>query len=146
MILLGPAGRPDAIGPGVAIYPLSDVPEALDHLSPPRGPGAVPSAPPAPALVDGEAPPGRHPLPAVPRYNFIVPDLCHDMHENISCSQSNRVLFGDTWLSTEVPTILASQAYLNNGALFITWDEGASGDGPIGMIVLSQAGSEEKVE
>ena len=73
----------------------------------------------------------------VPRYNFIVPDLCHDMHENISCSQSNRVLFGDTWLSTEVPKILASQAYLNNGALFITWDEGASGDGPIGMIVVS---------
>src|SRR2546426_1681077 len=73
----------------------------------------------------------------VPRYNFIVPDLCHDMHENISCSQSNRVLFGDTWLSTEVPKILASQAYLNNGALFIVWDEGASGDGPIGMIVLS---------
>src|SRR6266566_510138 len=73
----------------------------------------------------------------VPRYNFIVPDLCHDMHENISCSQANRVLYGDTWLSTEVPKILASQAYLNNGALFITWDEGASGDGPIGMIVLS---------
>src|SRR5438067_13675787 len=73
----------------------------------------------------------------VPRYNFIVPDLCHDMHENISCSQSNRILFGDTWLSTEVPKILASQAYLNNGALFITWHEGASGDGPIGMILLS---------
>src|SRR3989441_1679233 len=73
----------------------------------------------------------------VPRYNFIVPDLCHDMHEGISCSQTNRVLYGDIWLSTEVPKILASQAYLNNGALFITWDEGASGDGPIGMIVLS---------
>jgi len=73
----------------------------------------------------------------VPRYNFIVPDLCHDMHENISCSQSNRVRFGDTWLSTEVPKILASPAYLDNGALFITWDEAASNDGPIGMIVLS---------
>ena len=47
------------------------------------------------------------------------------------------MLFGDTWLSTEVPKILASQAYLDNGALFITWDEGASGDGPIGMIALS---------
>ncbi|PYN82250.1 MAG: phosphoesterase [Candidatus Rokuibacteriota bacterium] len=76
----------------------------------------------------------------VPRYNFIVPDLCHDMHENISCSQSNRIRFGDTWLSTEVPKILASPAYLNSGALFITWDEGASGDGPIGMIVLSPKG------
>src|SRR5213596_2897612 len=73
----------------------------------------------------------------VPRYNFIVPDLCHDMHEGQSCSGSDRIRSGDTWLSTEVPKILASQAYLNNGALFITWDEGASGDGPIGMIVLS---------
>jgi len=59
------------------------------------------------------------------------------MHENIGCPQSNRVLFGDTWLPTEVPKILASQAYRNNGVLLITWDEGASGDGPIGMIVLS---------
>jgi len=73
----------------------------------------------------------------VPRYNFIVPDLCHDMHENISCSQSNRVLYGDTWLSTEVPKLLASRAYANNGALFILWDEGVIGDGPIGMIVVS---------
>src|SRR3989442_9214225 len=31
----------------------------------------------------------------VPRYNFIVPDLCHDMHENISCSQSDSVLLGE---------------------------------------------------
>jgi len=73
----------------------------------------------------------------VPRYNFIVPDLCHDMHENISCTQSNRVLYGDTWLSTEVPKLLASRAYANNGALFILWDEGVIGDGPIGMIVVS---------
>src|SRR5206468_2906418 len=27
--------------------------------------------------------------------------------------------------------------YFDDGALFIAWDEGASGDGPIGMIVLS---------
>ena len=70
------------------------------------------------------------------RYNFITPDLCHDMHD--ACAPLNDpVQQGDTWLSTEVPKILASQAYLNNGALFIVWDEGASGDGPIGMIVLS---------
>ena len=73
----------------------------------------------------------------VPRYNFIVPDLCHDMHEGQSCSGSDRIRSGDTWLSTEVPKILASPAYLNGGALFITWDEAATGDGPIGMIVLS---------
>jgi hypothetical protein len=36
-----------------------------------------------------------------------------------------------------VPTILNSAAYKNGGALFITWDEAATGDGPIGMIVES---------
>ena len=29
----------------------------------------------------------------------------------------------DAWMSTEVPKILASQAYKDNGVLFITWDE-----------------------
>jgi len=72
-------------------------------------------------------------------YNFITPHLCHDMHD--TCAPLNDpVLQGDVWLSTEVPKILASQAYRNNGVLFITWDEGASGDGPIGMIVLSPKG------
>src|SRR5204862_2602041 len=33
--------------------------------------------------------------------------------------------------------ILNSQAYSNNGAVFIAWDEAGSGDGPIGMILLS---------
>jgi len=44
---------------------------------------------------------------------------------------------GDAWLSREVPKILASPVYADNGALFITWDESETGDGPIGMLVLS---------
>ena len=72
----------------------------------------------------------------VARYNFITPHLCHDMHD--ACAPlSDPVLQGDTWLSTEVPKLLASQAYANNGTLFILWDEAETGDGPIGMIVLS---------
>ena len=44
----------------------------------------------------------------------------------------------DGWLASEIPKILQSAAYSNHGAIFITWDEGASGsDGPIGMIVIS---------
>src|SRR2546427_6852639 len=54
----------------------------------------------------------------VPRYNFIVPHLCHDMH-NTCAPLNDRVLQGDRWLSTEVPKILASKAYRNNGVLFI---------------------------
>ena len=70
------------------------------------------------------------------RYNFITPSVCDDMHTD--CAPLNdRVKQGDTWLSTELPKLLASRAYANNGAIFITWDEGKPGDGPIGMIVLS---------
>src|SRR5437870_4134396 len=72
----------------------------------------------------------------VARYNFITPDVCHDMHD--ACAPLNDpVQQGDAWLSTEVPKILASQAYANNGALVIGWDEGKPDDGPIGLIVLS---------
>lgn len=67
----------------------------------------------------------------VARYNFITPNLCNDMHD---CG----IKAGDTWLSQNLPVILNAQAYQNNGAVFITWDEGANGsDGPIGMIVVS---------
>ncbi len=74
---------------------------------------------------------------AVARYNFITPNLCHDGHD--ACApQNNAIRQSDDWLASEVPKILRSVAYTNNGALFIVWDEGEDGlDGPIGMILLS---------
>ncbi|PWU19477.1 MAG: hypothetical protein C5B50_06440 [Verrucomicrobia bacterium] len=73
----------------------------------------------------------------VARYNFITPNLCDDMHNSSGCATTDEVKNGDTWLANNLPAILASAAYSNNGAVFITWDEAGSGDGPIGMIVLS---------
>jgi hypothetical protein len=73
----------------------------------------------------------------VANYNFITPNLCNDMHNSTGCATSDAVRNGDTWLSQAVPTILASAAYKNGGALLITWDESEGGDLPIGMIVLS---------
>lgn len=75
----------------------------------------------------------------VARYNFITPNLCDDMHGGTGCPSGNALITqGDTWLSNTVSSILGSQAYSNNGAIFVVWDEGASSsDGPIGMIVLS---------
>ncbi len=74
----------------------------------------------------------------VARYNFITPNLCHDMHGSTDCPSGSRIRFGDDWLSTEIPRILNSQAYQNNGAIIITWDEGtANVAGPYGTIVLS---------
>jgi hypothetical protein len=72
----------------------------------------------------------------VPNYVFITPNLCDDMH-GVPGVCSTDPSAGDSWLSNEVPKILASSAYNNGGALFITWDESEGGDFPIGMIVLS---------
>ncbi|MBV8910208.1 MAG: hypothetical protein JOZ89_05565 [Gammaproteobacteria bacterium] len=66
----------------------------------------------------------------VARYNFITPNVCDDMH---SCSVNT----GDSWLKKNLPPIMNSPSYQQGGVIFITWDEAASGDGPVGMIVLS---------
>ena len=71
------------------------------------------------------------------RYNFITPNLCNDMHD--TCG-GDPIAHGDAWLARNVPAILNSSAYRSGGALFIVWDEGGRGDGPIPMIVLSPFG------
>jgi len=71
----------------------------------------------------------------VAQYNFITPNQTNDMHDLAPGSTSQRAQ-GDAWLSRQLPMILNSPAYSNNGAIFVTWDEG-NPNGPIGMIVLS---------
>jgi hypothetical protein len=74
---------------------------------------------------------------SVAQYNFITPNLCDDMHNTDGCATLDSVKNGDTWLSEQVPMILASNAYQQGGVIFITWDESENGDHPVGMIVLS---------
>lgn len=75
----------------------------------------------------------------VAQYNFIAPNLCHDMHNTDGCDSKDPVKNGDTWLSKQIPMIMNSDAYKNGGVIFITWDEDLlkGKDDPIGMIVLS---------
>jgi len=73
---------------------------------------------------------------SVAQYNFITPNECDDMH-NTCAPLNDPIRQGDTWLSKNLPAILDSAAYRSGGAVFVTWDEGAASDGPIGMIVLS---------
>ena len=70
-----------------------------------------------------------------PDYSYIVPDLCDSMHS--ICNGINQIKAGDNWLKATVPLILNSKQYKEGGALFIVFDEAASGDGPIPMIVMS---------
>lgn len=72
----------------------------------------------------------------VPNYSFIVPSLCHDMHD--SCAPDNDALLqGDKWLAMAVPQITASSAYRDGGTLFVLWDyAGVVDTSPIGLIVM----------
>jgi phosphatidylinositol-3-phosphatase len=56
----------------------------------------------------------------LPRFIWITPNLCHDMHD---CP----VPTGDHYLSTLVPGLLRSLG--STGLLFLTWDEGTSDSG-----------------
>jgi phosphatidylinositol-3-phosphatase len=92
---------------------------------------------------------------AVPEYIFITPDTCDDGHD-ATCpnGQPGGLPAADRWLSANVPLILGSPAYRNNGALLITFDEastsdnsgccatgigsnGSNGGGRIGLLMLS---------
>jgi phospholipase C len=53
----------------------------------------------------------------VPHFVWITPDMCHDGHD---CSTAT----ADKWLELTVPAILATDAFKDDGVLFITWDEG----------------------
>jgi hypothetical protein len=54
---------------------------------------------------------------ALPRFAWITPNLCDDMHD---CG----VRSGDAFLARTVPSLL--RAVGPRGAIFITWDEGAT--------------------
>jgi phospholipase C len=60
---------------------------------------------------------------ALPRYAFITPNLDDDMHDG-SIQQ------GDQWLATEVPKLMATDAFTKGGVIFILWDEGSGSVSP----------------
>jgi len=71
----------------------------------------------------------------VAAYNFITPNLCHDMHSNSCAGSADPIKQGDDWLAANVPAI---QAYVNahQGVLFIVWDEPVGSTGTIPLIVV----------
>ncbi|MHC6593490.1 alkaline phosphatase family protein [Arthrobacter sp. C152] len=63
-----------------------------------------------------------------PNLAYITPNLCHDGHDNPCVDGTPGGLpASDQWLSAEVPAILASPAYRQDGMLIITFDESAGG-------------------
>lgn len=87
---------------------------------------------------------------SVGRYNWITPDQYNDMHSSLSAGftyhgvaytgDQAAVAQGDNFVSIVVPQIMASQAYQNNGAIILWWDESEGGDTTgytLGEIIIS---------
>lgn len=80
----------------------------------------------------------------VAQYNWITPDQYNDMHTALNggftyngthyTGDQANVAQGDNFLSIIVPQIMASQAYKNDGAIVIWWDETENGDDPSHLI------------
>jgi len=66
--------------------------------------------------------------PAAADLLYIVPNLCHDMHD---CPIAD----GDAWLRDFVPGILESEAFRSGGVLFVTFDEGTGPENHLATIV-----------
>ncbi len=57
-------------------------------------------------------------------YNYLTPNLCHDMHGAAGCPDPDNVQAGDAWLKANLPPLIA-YCHAHEGVIFITWDEGA---------------------
>jgi hypothetical protein len=74
------------------------------------------------------------------RYNVITPNQYNDMHSSLNTdfnyngvtyghnTDQQAIAIGDNFLSQIVPTIMASQAYQNNGVIVIWFDETEHGN------------------
>ena len=65
-----------------------------------------------------------------PQLSWITPGLCNDGHD---CG----VATADRWLARTVPQIIASQAWQQDGTLFITWDEDNGTTNQVALIVVT---------
>lgn len=68
---------------------------------------------------------------SLPKFAWITPNICNDMHGLASCPMPNsqRIGAGDTWLSTMIPRLTAMPSYQAGQTLIVmTWDEGNGGE------------------
>jgi phosphatidylinositol-3-phosphatase len=72
---------------------------------------------------------------SAPDFVDLVPNDCNEMHGDkktgSTCAtddQRQLITAGDTWLSTNLPSILNSAWFKANGTVIVTWDESGSTD------------------
>ena len=69
-----------------------------------------------------------------PKFLYIVPDLCHDMHGAPRCSDKDDLYkASDDYVSALIAAITHARAFTENSAIIVTWDEGKSKLGCCGL-------------
>ena len=76
-----------------------------------------------------------------PDFVFLVPNDCDDMHGDSpnaaspcnNASNTQLIRTGDTWLSNNLPGVLSSSWFQQDGIVIITWDEGSDSSGCCGL-------------
>jgi len=63
---------------------------------------------------------------AVPAFNYVVPNMCEDGHDNCKPTGGTIKQFDD-FLAREVPLIMSSPAWDANSVIFVVYDEGQDG-------------------
>src|SRR3954469_21314800 len=62
----------------------------------------------------------------VPAFNYVVPNMCEDGHDNCK-PEGNTIKQFDDFLAREVPKIMGSPAWDANRVIFVVYDEGQDG-------------------
>jgi phosphatidylinositol-3-phosphatase len=85
-------------------------------------------------------------------YNWVTPNQYNDQHSALTngyggpagtpnTGQASEIAAGDNFVARIVPLIMASDAYKDNGAILLWWDESEGGDDPgrtLPFIVISK--------
>jgi phosphatidylinositol-3-phosphatase len=64
---------------------------------------------------------------SVGKFNYITPNQYNDMH-SLRNGSTGLIAQGDNWLAQNIPIIMASPEYKNNGVIMVVWDETEGGD------------------
>ena len=88
--------------------------------------------------ADGSAPVNSFAGVHLPALTFVIPNLCHDMHNAASAcgAAGGGQLGGDRWLRLNWASLIRDAG--PNGAVILTWDEGDAFDGHIATFVGGQ--------
>ena len=82
----------------------------------------------------------------LPDFAMVIPNVWNDMHTDqnkppcsLGSAKQNMVCQGDQWLATWVPSLL-SNGGRNDTTVLVTFDEGSTGLGGAGRVVLVESG------